>query len=116
VKGIISKTLAATAICATALIGAGATPALAGEVTGNYTVTEGLDGETVVLKGKLWTPKGASECSFSGQNDGFHDPALADGGPVDAATRTQTPGGAIRSGMPGRLVGMFCNPTFSFPD
>ena len=110
-KGIISRTLAGTAICATALICAG-TPALAGEVTGNYQPPAA--GETEPLKGKLWTPKGASACSFSGQNDGFHDPVLAHGDPVDAATRTQTPGGAIRAGfLPGRLVGMLCNPSLS---
>lgn len=104
-RSTIRTTLVSTAICATALVGMGASPAMAGEVTGNYDP----DGS----KGKLWVPKGASECSYSGQNDGFHDPALADPEhPADATTRTQTPGGAIRSGMPGRLVGMFCNPTF----
>jgi hypothetical protein len=111
VKSTIRKTLVGTAICATALVGVGGSPAMAGEVTGNYKVNE--DGE--VVKGKLWTPNGKSHCAFSGQNDGFHDPREAHD-PVDAATRTQTPGGAIRSGMPGRFVGMACNPTFVWPE
>lgn len=112
-KGIISKTLIATGICAAALVGAGASPALAGEVTGNYSVAP--DG--TVLKGKLWTPNGASECSFSGQNDGFHDPALADG-PEDAATRTQTYGAVAQLHLPflpKGLPGYACNPAGARP-
>lgn len=50
-----------------------------------------------VLKGKLWTPNGASECFFSGHDDGFHDPDLPYGDAVDAATLTQTRGGVIRA-------------------
>lgn len=114
-KGTISKTLIGTAICATALVGIGGSPAVAGEMTGNgksLATVPNPDYDPSNPHSSEFLIKGKSACAYSGQNDGFHDPNLAEG-PEDAATRTQTPGGAIRSGMPGRLVGMFCNPSSS---
>ena len=114
-KGIIGRTLAGTAICATALVGIGGSPAAAGEMTGNgksLATVPNPDHDPTNPYSSPFLIKGGSACAYSGQNDGFHDPLLAEG-PEDAATRTQTPGGAIRSGLPGRLVGMFCNPTSS---
>ena len=54
----------------------GATAASAGEVTGKGEATA--------------APANANSiCAFSGQNDGFHDPELADS-PEDALTRVQS--------------------------
>ena len=111
-KGSIGKTLAVTAICATALIGAGAGPALAGEITGNYQPPP--EGQTEPLKGKYIQVNSKSLCAFSGQNDGFHDPAMAEG-EIDAATRVQSLG-QIKRTLPAELrntfnAGFECNPT-----
>jgi hypothetical protein len=96
----VRRRAATIGLCAAALVGASSTTAAAGEITGN---------------GKLKGSKGASHCSFSGQNDGFHIAALSDG-PEDAATRVQSYGQIVRhAGSLGGLPGMFCNPTVPPP-
>ena len=69
--------------------------AFAGEITGN---------------GQLKEVKGASECAFSGQNDGFHIPELAED-EFDASQRVQSFGQIVRFVGPiGGVPGAACNP------
>jgi hypothetical protein len=63
----LATRIATTAVSATALVALAGTAAAAGEVTGNGK-----------LKWEDGTPA-QSICAFSGQNDGFHDPAHAHG-------------------------------------
>ncbi len=86
-----SARLMASAVCAVAMVGAGASAASAGEITGN---------------GKPITVKGASECAYSGQNDGFHA-----GDPTDPG-RVQSFGQIVKvAGPQGGIPGFACNPT-----
>ncbi len=94
----VQRAVACSSIAAVALVGVGAGTASAGEITG---------------KGKLKPVNGTSECAYSGQNDGFHIPQLADG-PEDAATRVQNYGHSHRFltevfGLPKGLPGYACN-------
>jgi hypothetical protein len=62
---MLRKSLLATAVCAVAVGGAGASSAFAGEITGN--------GKPLWTNGTDWnvdhTLHGASACAFSGQED-----------------------------------------------
>jgi hypothetical protein len=64
---MLGKSMVAAAVCAVAVGGAGASAAFAGEVTGNgkplWTNTQDWNAEVHTLHG-------ASECAFSGQQDG----------------------------------------------
>lgn len=83
------------AVCAVAVGGLGG-PASAGEITGN---------------GKLKEVKGKSACAYSGQNDGYHIPELAED-EADARTRVQSFGQIVRQiGPIGGIPGSACNPT-----
>ncbi len=87
---------AVTAAIAAIGLGAGAGTVSAGEVTGN---------------GKLKDVRANSICAFSGQNDGFHDPAHAEF-PGDELNRVQSYGQIIRTGesLPAFLhPGSACN-------
>ena len=90
-----------TAVCALALAGLSAAPALAGEITGN--------GKWIVGDPNL-PLNGKSECAYSGQNDEFH---LF---PTQNWPRTQSWGqevrGAVQAGAPapGGVPGFACNP------
>ena len=96
----IKRLVTVASVCAVAVAGTGTPAALAGEITGNGT-----------LKGS----NGKSHCSFSGQNDGFHIPELAES-PEDAATRVQSFGQIVRHvGPMGGIPGMACNPTVPPP-
>ena len=86
----LTRTLVTTAMTV-GLVAAGAGAATAGEITGNGT-----------LKGT----NGASECSFSGQNDGYHDGTEAE--------RVQSYGQIVRlhiPGFPNGVPGFACNPS-----
>lgn len=85
-----SARLLASAVCAVAMVGAGASAASAGEITGN---------------GKRITVKGASICAFSGQNDEFQEGDRS-------APRVQSFGQIVKAFGPMRGVpGVACNPT-----
>jgi hypothetical protein len=96
VSNRIGKRMAVgAAVAAVAVMGLGAAPASAGEITGNGEYKQPM--------------KGKSICSFSGQNDNFHDPE-AEGGPEDE--RVQSFGQIVRHAGPiGGVPGFFCNPT-----
>lgn len=100
----MGKRLLAVALCAAAVVGTGASSALAGEITGNgkplWTGTDPVTGEH--------TLHGRSACAFSGRED-------AAGSPL----RTQTPH-AVWFGPVAGIVypapgtpGTACNPTKS---
>jgi hypothetical protein len=74
-----------------AAIGLGATGASAGEMRGN--------GEPKAVNGN-------SICAYSGQNDGYHDSALAES-PEDAAQRVQSFGQEVRKFAALGLVNQF---------
>ncbi len=76
-------------VCTAAIVGAGSTTAVAGEVTGN---------------GKPLTVNGKSICAFSGQNDEFQE------GDSDAP-RVQSFGQIVAAVGPiGGIPGQACNP------
>src|SRR4051794_761594 len=80
------KVLAGIAGCAVALVGAGASAALAGEITGTGTSLKQGDGSL----------HGASICAFSGLNDAYSgDPSVPD---ADGFTRTQSWGQVSKEG------------------
>ena len=84
------------AACAAAIVGMGATAASAGEITGHGTPK---------------APKGASECSYSGLNDGWFDG-------TEPGVRVQSFGQIVRFAGPlGGVPGMACNPNgAAFPE
>lgn len=104
-RRIVQRTLVGAAVCAVAVGGLGGT-ASAGEITGNGEYRQPL--------------KGKSECSYSGQNDGYHDPSQVDPrDPQDATRRTQSYGQIVRLLGPNPLPfnpGQACNPTFIPPE
>lgn len=104
----------AVAACATAILGAGATSASAGEITGNYE-PGAVVGEPV--KGRDLPVNGRSFCAFSGQNDGYHDPSQIEG-PGDELHRVQSYGQVVKAG--GKALapapGVACNPTRGFAE
>ncbi len=72
------KHLIGAALCAATILGAGSSPALAGEITGN--------GKSLQIAPH--TLHGKSICAFSGLNDTYSgDPAVPD---EDGFTRTQS--------------------------
>lgn len=92
------RTLATASISGLALVSLSGV-ASAGEITGN---------------GTLKPVNGASICAYSGQNDGWHIPALAMG-PEDAANRVQNWGRDREFlinvvGLPKNTPGMACRP------
>lgn len=92
----IGRALGTVAVTGVALAGPGAGAVSAGEITGN---------------GTLKPVNGASECAYSGQNDGFHIPELAHDD-LDASMRVQSFGQIHRMfGLPKGLPGTACNPT-----
>jgi hypothetical protein len=98
-RRIVQRSLVGAAVIAFAVGGVGGT-ASAGEITGN---------------GQLKEVKGKSICAYSGQNDGFHIPELAED-EIDAATRVQSYGQIVRH--TGRLPftpGQACNPNVPPP-
>lgn len=100
----MGKRLFAAAICAAAVAGLSAGPALAGEITGNGKWIAGSP--EAPLNGK-------SECAYSGQNDTFTgDPGVPD---ADGFTRTQSWGQVARNlqGAAGGVPGTACNPSKS---
>ena len=87
----------AAALCAVAVLGLSAGPAVGGEITGNGKWIAGS--EEAPLHGK-------SECAFSGQNDEFH---LF---PDEDWPRTQSWGVDFASqGVHVGVPGFACNPT-----
>lgn len=100
------RTIIGAAICAAAIVGAGAQSALAGEITGNARYIHG-DADTPL--------PGRSICAYSGQNDEYQ---LGD----TSAARTQSWGqnvrGAVAAGFPppGGVPGAACNPNGGFEE
>jgi hypothetical protein len=96
-----TKSLFAAAVCAAAVAGLSAGPALAGEITGN--------GKWIA--GSAEAPlNGKSECAYSGQNDTYTgNPDVPD---ADGFTRTQSWGQVARhlQGAAGGVPGRACNP------
>jgi hypothetical protein len=96
---LLKRAVVCASITAVSVVGLGAGTASAGEWRGNGT-EKGVNGN-------------ASECAYSGQNDGFHDPDYAEG-PEDAATRVQNYGHIHKFltqelGLPKGLPGYACN-------
>ena len=97
---IVQRTLVGIAVCATTLVGAGAGPAVAGEITGSgrslKTVPTGNPAFPFALHGK-------SICAFSGLNDEYVE---ADDEDKEDFARVQTPAEA-----PPGVAGVACNPS-----
>ncbi len=97
---IISRALVGLVVCATALIGVGASSASAGEITGGgrslATVPTGNPERPFVIHGK-------SICAYSGLNDEY---VLADEDDKDDFARVQNPAEA-----PPGVAGFACNPS-----
>jgi hypothetical protein len=109
---MLRKSLLATAVCAVAVGGAGASAAFAGEVTGN--------GKPLWTNNQDWnaaehTLHGASACAFSGQED-LQFPASPDYDPNAGHAQSwgQIPKGERDSFTAiGMNPGIACNPTKS---
>jgi hypothetical protein len=90
---IIKKSMFAAAVCAVAMVGAGAGTASAGEITGNGKATAGPDHANSI-------------CVFSGQEDNPSETGnvaqsygqLVSGGILDPHDRANNPGTACRGG------------------